>query len=260
MFLDPRARGLRREQNGGMHWTMPPPGPRLLPLLASFVAVIALVLASSPAPAAGTSGTAWAERAQRRLNQLGCDAGPVDGVIAGHTRAAVLRFQSRHRLAQSGRLDARTRDRLYADFALRCDLRPVPAHSGTGRRIVISQRQNWVWLVGPRGVLAQGGVVDNPSVLARGAHATGGYCGRAARIRQNTTTSGEVWLENFVRFAPCGIGFHRIPTSRSNGAQIHADWMLGTNLAESHGCIRLSRRLSLRLWTFTERRTPVRVV
>ena len=63
-----------------------------------------------------------------------------------------------------------------------------------------------------------------------------------------------------MRFAPCGIGFHRIPTSRSNGAQIHADWMLGTNLAESHGCIRLSRRLSLRLWTFTERRTPVRVV
>jgi hypothetical protein len=36
--------------------------------------------------------------------------------------------------------------------------------------------------------------------------------------------------------------------------------MLGTNLAESHGCIRLSRRLSLRLWTFTERRTPVRVL
>ena len=118
----------------------------------------------------------------------------------------------------------------------------MPARSGTGRRIVISQRQNWVWLVGPRGsVLAQGGIVDNPSVLARGAHATGGYCGRAARIRQNTTTSGEVWLENFVRFAPCGIGFHRIPTYRSNGAQIHADWMLGTNLAESHGCIRLSR-------------------
>jgi peptidoglycan hydrolase-like protein with peptidoglycan-binding domain len=78
--------------------TTPLPGPRLLPLLASCVAVVALVLASAPAPAASTSGTAWAERAQRRLNELGCDAGPVDGVIAGHTRAAVVRFQSRHRL------------------------------------------------------------------------------------------------------------------------------------------------------------------
>jgi hypothetical protein len=118
-----------------------------------------------------------------------------------------------------------------------------------------------VWLVGARGgVLAQGGIVDNPSVLSRGAHATGTYCGRAARIRRNTTTSGLVWLDNFVRFAPCGIGFHRIPTYRSNGAQMHADWVLGTNLAESHGCIRVGRGLSSRIWEFTTRRTPVRVV
>jgi hypothetical protein len=69
-----------------------------------------------------------------------------------------------------------------------------------------------------------------------------------------------VWLENFVRFAPCGIGFHRIPTYRSNGAQMHPDWLLGTNLTESHGCIRLSRAMSRRVWGFTTVRTPVRVV
>jgi peptidoglycan hydrolase-like protein with peptidoglycan-binding domain len=231
---------------------------RLVPLLAAFAAVLALVLTSAPGLAAGTAG---AERAQRRLNALGCDAGPVDGALGQHTRSAVFRFQSRHGLPQSGRLTAGTRHRLYADGAQRCDTRPVPAGSGSGRRIVISQSQNWVWVIGARGgVLKQGGIVDKPSELSKGAHATGSYCGRAARIRRNTTTSGQVWLENFVRFAPCGIGFHRIPTYQSNGVQMHADWLLGTNMTESHGCIRLSRAMSLRIWKFTTRRTVVRVV
>ena len=54
--------------------------------------------------------------------------------------------------------------------------------------------------------------------------------------------SGSLWLDNFVRFAPCGFGFHRIPRAMSNGRQIHADNILGTNLAQSHGCIRALRR------------------
>jgi peptidoglycan hydrolase-like protein with peptidoglycan-binding domain len=231
---------------------------RLAQLVAAIAAAVALVLTSAPAPAAGSAG---AERAQRRLDALGCDAGPVDGALGRHTRSAVLRFQSRHGLPQTGRLTARTRDRLYGTGAKRCDSRPVPAGSGKGRRIVISQPQNWVWVIGPRGgVLTQGGIVDKPAELSKGAHATGSYCGRAARIRRNTTSSGQVWLENFVRFAACGIGFHRIPTYQSNGAQMHADWLLGTNMAESHGCIRVSRAMSLRIWRFTTRRTVVRVL
>ena len=111
-----------------------------------------------------------------------------------------------------------------------------------------------------KGDLAQGGVIDLPSELAKGRHRTGSYCGRAARIKRNTTTGGGVWLNNFVRFAPCGIGFHQIPTYQSNGRQIHPDWYLGTNFAQSHGCIRLSRAMSLRVWNFTSRRTPVRVL
>ena len=232
-------------------------------------AALALALALSVAPSSGTAsahapGQGWVVQAQKRLNALGCRAGPADGRLDTWTRSAVLRFQSRQGLGQSGRLDERTRHRLYAEGrweAGRCDRRPVPGHSGTGRRIVISQRQNWVWLVGPAGrVVAQGGMVDNPGVLHHGAHATGSYCGRAARIRLNQSTDGSVWLDNFVRFAPCGIGFHRIPRAKSSGRQIHADWLLGTNLARSHGCIRLSRELSRRVWDFTVHRTPVRVV
>ena len=118
-----------------------------------------------------------------------------------------------------------------------------------------------MWLVGPKGgVVAQGGIVDNPSVLHPGIHRTGSYCGRAARIKRNSTSSGSVWLMNFVRFAPCGVGFHRIPTYKSNGKQMHPDWYLGTNMTESHGCIRLSRAVSLKVWNFTTRPTTVRVV
>ncbi|GCD89377.1 murein L,D-transpeptidase [Nocardioides sp. LS1] len=226
-------------------------------LLVVLALVLAAVLPASPAHA----GEAWVEKAQKRLNSLGCHAGPVTGDLGRWTRSAVLRFQSARHVAQSGRLDPITRKRLYAKTAPRCDLRPVPAGSGRGRRIVISQRQNWVWLVGPKGgVVAQEGMVDNTSVLRPGSYGTGSYCGRATRIKRNSSVGGSEWLWNFVRFAPCGVGFHRIPTYKSNGHQIHADWLLGTNLAQSHGCIRLSREMSLRVWNFTTRPTPVRVL
>jgi peptidoglycan hydrolase-like protein with peptidoglycan-binding domain len=230
---------------------------RLVSPVVALATAVTLALTAAPAQA----GEAWVEKAQRRLNALHCNAGPVDGDAGPWTRSAVVRFQSRHGMAQTGRLTSTVRKRLYRDDARRCDARPVPAGSGKGRRVVISQRQNWVWLVSPEGrVVRQGGMIDLPSELSRGRHTTGSYCGRAARIRRNTTTSGTVWLENFVRFAPCGIGFHRVPTSQSTGAQIHPDWYLGTNLAQSHGCIRLSRAMSLRLWDFTSRRTRVHVV
>ncbi|MEP9365336.1 L,D-transpeptidase family protein [Nocardioides sp. CN2-186] len=221
------------------------------------LAVLALVATQSPAAAAAD----WVAQAQARLNHLGCHAGTSDGQLDRQTRSAVVRFQSRSGIKQTAHLDERTRRLLGADGAPRCDVRPVPSRSGTGRRIVVSQGQNWVWLVGPKGgIVDQGPMVDNPAVLHRGTDATGSYCGRAARIRLNQDASGSVWLDNFVRFAPCGIGFHRIPRAKATGRQIHADWVLGTDMARSHGCIRLGRELSQRVWSFTIRRTPVHVV
>lgn len=215
-----------------------------------------VLVATSSADASKASVTTW----QRRLDALHCDAGPADGTMGTWTRSAILRFQSRTGLAQTGRSNAATRSRLFASTAPRCDVRRLPARTGTGRRIVVSQKQNWVWVVGAGNrVLAQAGIVDNPGALHRGSYRTGSYCGRAARIKENR--SGSLWLDHFVRFAPCGFGFHRIPRSMSNGRQIHDDHLLGTNLAESHGCIRLSARMATRIWTFTaSRRTPVRVI
>jgi hypothetical protein len=229
-------------------------------LLCALVVALAAALALPAAGAQAATGSSAVKQAQARLNALGCSAGPADGKRGTWTRSAIIRFQSRSGLAQRGSLDAATRRRLFATTAQRCDVRLVPARSGSGRRIVISQGQNWVWVVsaGNR-VLAQGGIVDNPGVLHRGSFHTGSYCGRSARVRKNT--SGSLWLDHFVRFAPCGIGFHRIPRYKSSGRQMHADYLLGTNLATSHGCIRVSSGTARQIWDFTAAgRTAVRVV
>jgi Putative peptidoglycan binding domain/L,D-transpeptidase catalytic domain len=222
---------------------------------------IALALVTVLVPATPSSATDWVVKLQKRLNAMGCSAGPADGKLGDWTRSGVVRFQSRHRLTMDGVPGPVTRKRLYAKTAQRCDNRPVPKASGVGRRIVISQRQNWIWIVGPKGkVVAQGGMIDNPAVLRPGTYRTGSYCGRAARIERNGVESGLLWLDNFVRFAPCGVGMHRIPRYISTGQQMHADWLLGTNYRESHGCIRLSNGMSERVWDFTKRPTTVRVV
>ncbi|MFC0629513.1 peptidoglycan-binding protein [Kribbella deserti] len=198
--------------------------------------------------------------AQYRLNQLGCTAGPVDGQIGQMTKAALVRFQSANRLSQSGTLTTTTFQRLLASTAKRCDLRPVPAGSGSGRRIVISQGQNWIWVIDSRGKLVRtGGIIDNPRYLGPGTYYTGPKCGRAARIKRNTD-GARLYLNNFVRFAPCGVGMHQIPTYKTTGAQIHADWLLGTNYRESHGCIRLSKGMSETVWIFTQSTTKIVVI
>ncbi|RYU08831.1 L,D-transpeptidase family protein [Nocardioides iriomotensis] len=212
--------------------------------------VLALLLATVPS-AAQASGDG-AREARRQLDRLGCDAGRPT-TRDPHTRAAVVRFQAANGLHQSGRLTARTRHLLVADRAdraVRCDRRPVPA-SGDGRRVVVSQGQNYVWLVRADGsVRGQGGMVDDPRELRAGSYTVGSLCGRRAKIRMNTDYSGRLWLPYFTRFANCGVGFHRIPLARSTGAPIHPEWLLGTDARTSSGCLRLSQRLARQLWRF----------
>jgi putative peptidoglycan binding protein/L,D-transpeptidase-like protein len=234
--------------------------PATLPaaLAAGVLAVLLVgltVLTAGPGEAA-SAGTSTS-RAQRQLSSLGCAVGPVDGRAGLRTRAALVRFQSANHLRRSGALTTGTTRRLADDTAVRCDRRPV-VRSGSGRRVVISQRQNYLWLVAATGeVLAQGGMVDNPAVLRRGTYRSGSHCGRAARIRNNSDASGRLRLHNFVRFAPCGVGFHQIPQYRSTGAQIHRDYLLGTDYRVSHGCIRLSGTMSAKIWRFVVPGTKV---
>lgn len=199
--------------------------------------------------------------AQRRLATLGCDPGPADGALGAHTAAALFRFQTAAGLRVTSRLDDATQAALDAATAPRCDVRPVPAGSGEGRRMVLSQRQNWIWLVNADGsVVAQGGMIDNPAVVKAGRYTIGAKCGRPSHVARNQDDSLTLWLYNFVRFAGCGAGFHQIPVSKATGAQIHADYLLGTNYKQSHGCVRVSAALSKSIWDFGTDGTPVVVV
>jgi peptidoglycan hydrolase-like protein with peptidoglycan-binding domain len=232
---------------------------RTLPKLGLTAAMLGLVAVGTTLPADAVT-VAQTRAAQTRLNKLGCAAGPVDGKAGAMTQAATVRFQSANVLSQTGALNSTTYARLMAATAKRCDVRAVPRRSGTGRRIVISQTQNWVWLIDARGkVVRQGGVIDNPAYLKAGNYVSGAKCGRAARVRKNTD-GASLYLNNFVRFAPCGIGFHQIPTYKSNGRQLHADWLLGTNFRASHGCIRVSASMSASIWTFAAGATRVVVM
>lgn len=47
-------------------------------------------------------------RAQRKLNQLGYDAGPLDGIHGGKTSTALRHYQKDHSLKETGRLDRST--------------------------------------------------------------------------------------------------------------------------------------------------------
>jgi peptidoglycan hydrolase-like protein with peptidoglycan-binding domain len=56
--------------------------------------------------------------AQHRLNQLGYNAGPEDGVMGRATRAALMEFQRTERLSATGRLDRATVDALQLESAM----------------------------------------------------------------------------------------------------------------------------------------------
>jgi peptidoglycan hydrolase-like protein with peptidoglycan-binding domain len=205
--------------------------------------------------------TSQIKTAQTRLNYLGCNAGPVDGTIGMMTRAATVRFQAVMKIAQTGELDDPTYWRLGVSWRKRCDTRAVPSTSGGGRRMVLSQSQNYLWIIDSAGhVTAQGGMIDNPTYLKAGTYYTGPKCGRPGRVKYNHTEDGRLVLYNYVRFAPCGIGFHQIPYYVSSGQQIHPDYLLGTNYRQSHGCIRVSRHMSDVIWNFTTVTTRVVVV
>ena len=86
-------------------------------------------------------------------------------------------------------------------------------------------------------------MIDNPRELGTGWKRVGSYCGRSAKIRRNHDASGSLILQNFTRFAACGIGFHRIPTYRS-GNQIHpTGWSAPTSVSRTaaSGCRSRSR-------------------
>jgi len=131
-----------------------------------------------------------------------------------------------------------------------------PAGSGSGRRVVFSEGQQRVWLVGAAGrvqrsYLVSGSVHDNLdpgtySVYSRSANAVG--------IDDSGT------MRWFVRFTQgdsgAAIGFHDIPVDGGERVQTVAE--LGT--PRSHGCIRQRPADAKVMWEFARLGTTVVVV
>ncbi len=170
------------------------------------------------------------------------DTGPVEVVGAEAGEAAEVRVGADIR---SGSTPGERR-RIRAEDLL-------PPDSGTGRRVVYSEEQQRVWLVGENGRvrhthLVSGSVYDN---LDPGTYQVYSRSMNAVGIDDSGT------MKYFVRFTQgdngAAIGFHDIPVD--DGALVQTVAQLGTPL--SHGCIRQRRSDAIRLWEFAPLGTTV---
>ena len=211
---------------------------------------------AAPAQDVATAPLTGNQLAKSKLRSLGCFIGPARAQ-GPRLETAVIRFQAANGVTQSGNLTKATMRRLQKANAVHCDDRPVPSHTGSGRRVVMSQGQNWLWIVNKNDVVvAQGGVVDN-DWLPQDVYYTGAQCGKPARSRYRTDRSGGLEIDWFVRFHDCIVGFHAIPVSKRTGQPIHPDYYAGTDLSKSHGCIRMPTPLIKELYDFAAVRTKV---
>lgn len=224
------------------------------------ISVIAALGLSLPMMPAANAAISYAS-AQYRLGKLGCSPGAVTGTPNERTKWALVRFQAANALYQTGKLSDSTRAKLADPDRIACNKRPIPTNTGTGRRMVMSQKQNWIWLIRADGSVAwQAGIIDNPSAVKMGIHYTGSKCGRAAKIRKNYSYNYKYTLDYFTRFVACGIGFHRVPTYPGTDTQIHPDYYLGTDAFTSGGCVRTSLETARKIWYFTSSTTKVVVI
>ena len=87
---------------------------------ASWCLLVSVAFAQTPATTTGPTSASPRfdhrpiREMQRRLEALGLDPGPADGVLGPRTKAALTRFQQAERLSPTGRLDIQTRAKLAA--------------------------------------------------------------------------------------------------------------------------------------------------
>lgn len=153
-------------------------------------------------------------------------------------------------------VDVPADDESETDDATATETAPLPSGSGEGKRVVFSETEQRVWLVGEAGkikrtYLVSGSLTDN---LDPGTYQVYSRSEDAVGIDDSGT------MKWFVRFTqgPSGaaIGFHTIPVDEGERVQGKAD--LGT--PQSHGCIRQATPDAVALWEFAPLGTTVVVV
>ena len=128
---------------------------------------------------------------------------------------------------------------------------PLPANSGSGRRIVYSNHQQRVWLVEANGLVSH-------SYLVSGRHGLPAVGTYHVFSKVTSSPSGSLTLPWTLRFAHGSSGapidFHGIPL-RPDGTPIEDDSLLGT--PQSHGCVRMNQSEALSLWNWASVGTTV---
>lgn len=134
---------------------------------------------------------------------------------------------------------------------------PLPANSGSGRRIVYQRMGQRVWAVDEneniiRSWLVSGSKYNNETP---GTHEV------YSRSDMSTAWNGRAYLPKMVRWLKTdigAIGFHAIPIHKSDNTPYQTDAELGTRL--SGGCQRQANLDADFMWDFAQIGTPVVVL
>ncbi|HEX2152547.1 MAG TPA: L,D-transpeptidase [Acidimicrobiia bacterium] len=132
---------------------------------------------------------------------------------------------------------------------------PVPADSGTGRRVVYSNSDQRVWLVDD-----DGAVVDTYLVSGKAGVPEPGAYEVFSRSEVAYAGHDDITMRYMVRFAHgenLAIGFHSIPND-ANGAPLQSEEELGEY--HSAGCVRQSVKHAAFLYEWASEGTPVVVL
>jgi len=128
---------------------------------------------------------------------------------------------------------------------------PLPPNSGTGRRIVYSNKQQRLWLVEANGVVSH-------TFLVSGRHGLPSVGVHQVYSKVPSSPSGDLTLPWTLRFAHGSSGapidIHGIPL-RPDGTPIEPDALLGT--PESHGCVRMNQADAEFVWNWSSVGTTV---
>jgi peptidoglycan hydrolase-like protein with peptidoglycan-binding domain len=234
----------------------------------------------------GDTGPA-ADCVQRALAVAGYYTGVIDGNFSAEVQAAATAFQTANDLYVDGVVGRRTAEQLgiwpgdesfitrtpppapgtedLSGFELSSvasagsDAPPLPenAGQGTGRRIVYSRLHQRVWAIDSeerivRSYLVSGSQYNNE---VAGVHEV------YSKSEMTTGWNGEADLPLMVRWLDTergAIGFHQIPTKKSDGSKYQTEAELGQKL--SGGCQRQAPLDAQFMWYFAEIGTPVLVL
>jgi hypothetical protein len=131
---------------------------------------------------------------------------------------------------------------------------PLPANSGSGRRLVFDRAGQRTWAVNKNGEIIRSWLVSG-SLYNNELPGTHKVYSKSA---VTTAWNGQAFLEKMVRWLKTdigAIGFHQIPVRRSDGTVYQTEEELGTRL--SGGCQRQAKLDADFLWKFATIGTPV---